>query len=103
MKGRNSSREYAMKQLITQMQHMGYPYEFAYLIAQELRTERALGKMSGFLKNAGPVSMEAVADEMVAILDDRQHWMEKKAAEYYNQKYNELIYYGLETGTEDEE
>lgn len=103
MTGRKSSKEYARKRLITQMQRMGYPYEFAFLIAQELGTERTMGKMSGFLKNAGPVSMEAVADEMVAILEDRQHWIEKKTAEYYNQKYNELMYYGLETDTEETE
>lgn len=103
MIGKNSDREKARQRLINRMQMMGYPYEFAYLIAQELGTERAMGKMAGFLRNAGPVSMEAVADEMVAILDDRRHWIEKKSSEYYNQKYNELMYYGLGTDDEDEE
>lgn len=101
MSDRMSSKERARNNLISQMQRMGYPYEFAFLIAQELGSEKAMGKMSGFLRNAGPVRMEAVADEMVAILEDRQHWIEKKTAEYYNRKYNELLYYGLDS--EDEE
>ena len=38
--------------------------------------------------------------ESTAILDDRDRWIKKKTTEYYNQKYNEILYYGL--GTEEE-
>ena len=38
---------------------------------------------------------------MLAIVDDRDRWAKKKANEYYNRKYNELLYHGL--GVEEDE
>ena len=35
-------------------------------------------------------------DEMLAIMSDRDSWVRKKKAEYYNSKYNELLLHGLE-------
>ena len=43
---------------------------------------------------------EEIADEMLAIMEDRNRWIQKKEAEYYNAKYNEMLYNGL--GVEDD-
>jgi hypothetical protein len=59
-----------------------------------------LRRMIGYLRNARPRSAEEIADEMLTICDDRERWRKKKAAEFYNSKYNELLYYGLDN-TED--
>jgi hypothetical protein len=79
---------------------MGYPAEFAEVLAANLRTEKAMGRMCGYLKAAHPRSAEEIADEMVAILSDREAWTAKKEAQYYNARYNSWVRRGLD---EDEE
>ncbi|MGI5989633.1 MAG: hypothetical protein ACOX78_05160 [Lachnospiraceae bacterium] len=81
---------------------MGYPAEFAAVLAANLRTEKAMGRMCGYLKNAHPRSAEEIADEMMAILSDRDAWIEKKSAQYYNAKYNSWVRRGLEEDGEEE-
>ena len=56
------------------------------------------------MNQAHPKSADEIADEMLAIMEDRERWIQKKTAEYYNSKYNELLYYGIgEEAEEDEE
>ncbi len=88
------------EELIRTIVRMGHPEEFGAMIADSLRTEKWMSRMIGYLRNARPKTAEEIADEMLAILDDRDRWRKKKEAEYYNQKYNELLYFGL--GTDDE-
>lgn len=88
-------------ELINKIVRMGYPKEFGYMVAKNLGTPKTLSRMIGYLGHAKPRSAEEIADEMLAIMDDRNRWIQKKEAEYYNQKYNEMLYYGL--GTEEEE
>ena len=47
-------------------------------------------------------SMEEIADEMVAICDDRSFWREKKEAEFYQNKYNEMLWQSKFEDDEDE-
>lgn len=88
-------------ELVQKIVRMGYPEEFGAAIAGSLKTEKMMSRMLGYLSNAKPKSAEEIADEMLAILDDRDRWIQKKSAEYYNSKYNELLYYGL--GGDEEE
>ena len=92
-----NERQELTNELIQVLDGMGYPRDFGIQIAQNLRTEKALSRMIGYLKNARPRSAEEIADEMLAIMEDRERWIRKKEAEYYNSKYNELLYYGLES------
>ena len=89
-------RERIYKCLVETIVRMGYPEEFGRAIADNLRTEKTMSRMIGYLNHAKPRSAEEIADEMLAIMDDRQRWISKKSAEYYNSKYNELLWYGLE-------
>ncbi|MBR7045384.1 MAG: hypothetical protein IKI23_06960 [Lachnospiraceae bacterium] len=93
-------REELRRELIRTIVRMGYPASFGEAIADNLRTEKTMRRMLGYLAQAGPRSAEEIADEMLAIMEDRQRWIRKKEAEYYNSRYNELLYYGL--GQEDE-
>ncbi len=95
-----NERERIRQELIETIVRMGHPEEFGVLIAGNLGTEKTMSRMIGYLKHARPRSAEEIADEMLAIVDDRDRWVRKKSAEYYNRKYNELLYYGL--GLEDE-
>ena len=88
-------------ELIKAIVSMGYPEEFGRLVADNLRTEKTMTRMLGYLRQARPASAEEIADEMLAIMDDRTRWIQKKEAEYYNRKYNEMLYYGLD-GNEDD-
>ena len=94
-------RERISQELVNTVVRMGYPKEFGIAIANNLRTEKTMSRMIGYLRNAKPRSAEEIADEMLAIMEDRERWTKKKEAEYYNAKYNEMLYFGL--GTEDEE
>lgn len=86
-----TSLERATEDLIQTLRKMGYPESFGLLIAANLRTEKMIGRMIGYLKNAKPQSDTEIADEMLAIMDDRDRWTQKKMSEYYNSKYNEYL------------
>ncbi len=77
------------RELIDTITRMGYPEDFGIAVAQNLRTEKTMSRMIGYLRNAKPGSAEEIADEMLAIMDDRERWIQKKSAEYYNRKHNE--------------
>ncbi|MBO5998208.1 MAG: hypothetical protein J6P87_00810 [Lachnospiraceae bacterium] len=88
-------------ELVQTIVKMGYPEEFGKAVANNLRSEKTMSRMIGYLHHAKPRSAEEIADEMLAIMDDRERWIRKKEAEFYNSKYNELLYYGL--GNDEEE
>ena len=75
-------RERITEELIQQLVRMGYPAEFGAAIANNLRTEKTMNRMIRYL------------------MEDRNRWIQKKEAEYYNAKYNEMLYNGL--GVEDD-
>ena len=83
------------------MKTLGYPENFGISIANNLRTEKTMSRMIGYLHHAKPRSAEEIADEMLAIMEDRERWIQKKSAQFYNSRYNEILYYGL--GGDEEE
>ena len=82
---------------------MGYPPEFCSLISQELSTDFTAGRMLGYLRNFGRPSMEEVADEMLAILSDRQRIVEKKIMENTQAKWNMTMARGFDDEEEKQE
>ena len=96
-------REQIYRDLVQTLVRMGYPKEFGVVIADNLRTEKTMSRMIGYLKQANPRSADEIADEMLAIMEDRERWIRKKTAEYYNSKYNELLWYGIGGEAEEEE
>lgn len=103
MNKKEASRQAARTSLIHQIGKMGHPMEFGALIADSLGTEKSMRRMSAYLNRAGRQTAEQIADEMLAILDQRSRWIEKKKNEYYNQKYNEMRYTVLGMDEDDEE
>ncbi len=81
--------------LIHVMKKHGYDEDFAYAIAGMLKTDKSCKHMISYLRQAGHVSEEDIADEALAILSDRNAWIQKKKAEYYNSRYNDLLLHGL--------
>jgi hypothetical protein len=85
----------AYRELVGTIVKMGYPEDFGKVIAKNLGSEKTMRRMTAYLHNAKPRSAEEIADEMLAIMSDRERWIKKKEAEQANAKYNELLYYGL--------
>ena len=88
-----TEREKLKQELITEIVRMGYPQEFGAMLADSLGTEMTMARMLAYLRAASPGSAEEIADEMLAILSDRDRWQEKKINEYYNRKYKEYLWF----------
>ena len=86
----------AYRELIETIVHMGYPEEFGKVIAKNLGSEKTMRRMTAYLYSAKPRSAEEIADEMLAIMSDRERWIAKKEAEEANARYNEILNNGLE-------
>ena len=78
----------AYRELLETLEQMGIPAEVGSMIAKNLQAEKSLRRMTAYLKSAHPTSMEMIADEMVAIIENRNTWINKKKAEESNSRYN---------------
>ena len=87
----------AKDKLISILEKRGYPAEFGLMIADILKSEKAINRMIAYILEFDPKKPEDIADEMLAIQSDIEKWKGKKVAEYYNSKYNELLNNGLDT------
>ncbi|MGM9942411.1 MAG: hypothetical protein ACI32N_10560 [Bulleidia sp.] len=81
--------------LIGLIRQSGYPEVFGELIADELKTEKQMNRMIGYLLNAKPSSMEEIADEMLAIREEFAGYQRKHIAESANRSRNRLLNRGL--------
>ncbi len=85
----------AYNDLLNSIVRRGYPEEFGRLIAKNLGSEKTMRRMTAYLRSANPRSAEEIADEMLAIMSDREQWIQKKEAEQANARYNEILNEGL--------
>ena len=92
----SQSWERAYRELLQAVTRKGYPEEFGKAIAKNLGSEKMMSRMTAYLYSANPRSAEEIADEMLAIMSDRERWIQKKETEYYNSRYNEMLNDGLE-------
>lgn len=67
---------------------LGYPGELADLLAKQLKSPRAIGRMTSYLYQARPRSMEMIVDEMLAICADTENWRRKKEGQEAQASYN---------------
>ncbi len=87
-------------ELYGMMLKRGYPEVFCEQITLNLYTDWTAQRMIGYLSHYKSLPMEEVADEMLAILNDRSRIMQKKELEAANARWNELTRYGF-PGDED--
>ena len=73
----------------------GYLKEFCEQITLNLNTDWTAQRMIGYLSHYNKLSMEDIADEMLAILSDRNQIMQKKDMEATNAKWNEIMRNGF--------
>ena len=74
----------------------GYPQPFCEQITLNLNTDWTAQRMIGYLSHYKKLPMEDVADEMLAILSDRNRIMQKKDLEATNARWNDYLNRGLD-------
>ncbi|MBP5725846.1 MAG: hypothetical protein J6Y48_02105 [Clostridia bacterium] len=57
---------------------LGYPEELADLLARQLGSPKAIDRLTSYLYQAKPRSMEMIIDEMLAIRAEIDAWRERK-------------------------
>ncbi|MCI1654121.1 MAG: hypothetical protein LKI32_00225 [Lachnospiraceae bacterium] len=90
----------ARKELMATIVRMGYPEEFGEMIARNLGSEKMMRRMTAYLFSARPRTAEEIADEMLALMSDRERWIAKKESEQANARYNEFLNSRLEEETD---
>ena len=86
----------AKEKLISALRELGFPEELGVQMAKQLGSPKAMYRMTTYLYNVQPKSVELVVDEMLAICSDIDRWREKKASEEANARYNEILNYGFD-------
>ena len=84
------------EELYALMIRKGYPSEFAGLVSEQMHTEYTSQRMIAYVSRAGLVPPQEFADEMLAILADRDALRQKHIALDAQQKVNRLYQEGLE-------
>lgn len=79
------------KELEDRLVQMGYPEVFGRAIANQLGTMKTMNRMLAYLEKANPGSAEEIADEMLAICEERFQWQRKKEAEFYSRRYHQML------------
>lgn len=86
-----TERERIHESLVSMIVRRGFPPEFGKLVADTLGTEKQMKRMEAYLIQAKGVSIEEVADEMLAIKEEFQRYRDRKIDEYASSKYNEFL------------
>ena len=79
------------EKLVSVIRNNGFPEDLGIMIADTLKTERAIDRMISYILQFKPTKAEDIADEMLAIQADNENWKNKKTTEFYNKKYNEWL------------
>ena len=79
------------KELYRLILQRGYDEGFCDIITKNLNTDFTATRMIGYLYHYEHPPVEEVADEMLAILSDRQRIMDKKNLENSNALWNEYL------------
>ena len=83
-------------ELYNMMLRRGYPEPFCDEVTRNLNTDWTAQRMMGYLSHYKKLRLEEVADEMLAILSDRNRIMQKKEMEGSNARWNEYLNYGFD-------
>ena len=86
-----SPRSDAYEDLLAAVTAIGYPQDLATVLADELRGEKSMRRMAAYLRVARPKTMEEIADEMIAIVEQRDAWVKKKITERAQSSFNEFL------------
>lgn len=75
----------------------GYPEEFCDIVTKNLNTDWTANRMIGYLSHYKKLPLGEIADEMLAILSDRNQIMQKHEVEDANAKWNVFLKEGFDS------
>ena len=75
-------------QLAAAVAALGYPEELADVLAKQLRSPRAIDRMTSYIRQAHPRTLEMIMDEALAICAEIDAWRERKEARDAQAGYN---------------
>ena len=73
----------------------GYPEGFCYEVTANLNTDWTANRLIGYLRHYDKLPMEDIADEVLAILSDRNQIIKKKQNEESNMRLNRIMWEGF--------
>lgn len=79
-----SERAREAARLVAAVAGLGFPEEFGQVLARELGGPWSMRRMTSYLLGARPTRPEDVADELVAILAERDRLVEQHRSEHAN-------------------
>ena len=82
----------AKSDLCREILSLGFPREFGDLLAKELGSPRAMGRMAAYLRTTKPHSVEMIVDEMLAISAEAQTWRERKESQEAQAAYSAYLF-----------
>ena len=77
------------------MLRRGYREEFCDIVTKNLNTDFTAKRMIGYILHYKHQTLEKIADEMLAILNDRNRIMQKKDLEKINESWNNYMMQGF--------
>jgi hypothetical protein len=86
----------AKAEMMLAMARLGFPEALGEELAKNLKSPKAMERMTSYLVNVRPTKPELVVDEMLAICSDIEAWREKKESEAANAFYNDLLNNGFD-------
>lgn len=92
----------ARNRLAASVAALGYPEEFADLLAKQLKSPKAIDRMASWMDQARPNSMELIVDEMLAICAEIDAWREKKESREAQAGYSSWLNSAARLRSDDE-
>ena len=80
-------------ELVQVVTSQGFSAELAELMARELKSPKAIDRMTSYVRQVRPQNEEMLVDEMLAICADNNAWREKKESQEAQAKYNARLFY----------
>lgn len=82
----------ARDRLVTAVTGLGFSAELAELMARQLKSPRAIDRMTSYVDQARPRTEEMLADELLAICAEIETWREKKESQQAQARYSARLY-----------
>ena len=77
----------ARERLIRAVESCGFPTELAELCAKQIGSPKGIDRLTSYVYNVRPRSIEMLVDEMLAIGSQIKTWREKKESEEAQWRY----------------
>ena len=78
--------------LVSAVTVLGFPAELAELMAKQLKSPKAIDRMTSYIRQAHPNSEEMLVHEMLAICAEIDAWRERKLSLEAQSRYSAMLY-----------